>query len=92
MTCAREWSCAHSVDVGPCSVVSISFRAEPCVRDEIRGAVATIQRTDPTFSRDQLLRMGARLVLDVLAKRHNDGKAFRKRTSALAPGKRPDAQ
>lgn len=73
-------------------MVSISFRADPSVRDEIRGAVATIQRTDPTFSRDELLRMGARLALEALSRRHNEGKPFRRRTSALTAGKRPDAQ
>lgn len=77
--------------MGACHlVVSINFRAEACVRDEIRGAVVVIQRARPSFSRDELLRLGAELALQQLREVYNGGRQFRRVTKHLTAGKRPD--
>ena len=72
--------------------VSINFRAEADLRDEIRGAVIAVQRTHPNFSRDAMMKRGARLVLMELERKHNDGKRFRKKRQPLTAGKRPDGE
>ncbi len=72
--------------------VSINFRAEENLRDEIRGAVVAVQREDPTFSRDAMMKMGARLALQELQKQYNKGRPFRKKRQRLTAGKRPDGE
>ncbi len=72
-------------------MVSINFRADEDVRDEIRGAVVKVQRDRPSFSRDALLRLGAELALQQLRIEHNGGKPFRRVTRPLTAGKRPEA-
>ncbi len=73
-------------------MATISFRGGDDLRDEIRGAVVTVQKTKPRFSKDELLKLGARLALQQLAAEHNDGKPFKKLRTPLTAGKRPDAQ
>ena len=55
---------------------ALSFRAADSLVDEARGAVFAIERIDPSFSREVLLRRGLVLVLKELRTRHNDGRRF----------------
>lgn len=72
--------------------VSINFRADSVVRDEVRGAVRVVQRLDPSFSRDELLRQGTELMLEALRQLHNDGNRFRLLKRPLRTGKRPESK
>jgi hypothetical protein len=72
--------------------VSINFRAEKDLRDEIRGAVIAVQRVNPNFSRDAMMKMGARLALKALEKRYNAGERFRRKRQPLTAGKRPNGE
>lgn len=54
----------------------MSFRANDALVYEAKGAVFVIERTDPGFSREVLLRRGLELVLKELRDKYNDGEPF----------------
>lgn len=61
----------------PGLVQTLSFRAEDRVVDEVRGAVFAIEKADPSFSREVLLRRAVQLALEELRALHNNGRRFR---------------
>lgn len=66
----------------------MSFRADPALVDEARGAVATIEQIDPSFSREVLLRRGLELVLQELRSKYNAGRRFKLLSGTLRRGQR----
>lgn len=69
-------------------VATLSFRADPDLVDEAKGAVVAIEAIDPTFSRERLLRRGLVLALIELRQMHNGGKRFEPVSGKLRTGQR----
>lgn len=69
-------------------MTSLSFRADEDLAAEARGAVFAIEKFDPRFSREVLLRRGLELVLAELRAKHNDGRRFEPIARRLRSGRR----
>ena len=68
--------------------ISLSFRADPDLVAEAKGAVVAIERVEPEFSREVLLRRGLVLALEEMRRMYNGGKRFRRVEGRLRTGQR----
>jgi hypothetical protein len=69
-------------------MASLSFRVNETIAAEVRGAVFSVEKFYPAFSREVLLRRGLELVLEELRREHNNGRRFEPLMRNLRTGQR----